>query len=155
MLPEQYKAQCLELAIQHDTLSNIRESLADAIAATAFGINMEDLIGRAAKGEFEHLKTHQPMKKGTVSSEIAGRAAYVDAIQGNKKEQDLITGELLIRLFKQAEIFKQIRSLDIKHKIETGSFFLPQEMRIKIAALLLEADDLNDNSQQSPNHITG
>jgi hypothetical protein len=69
MLPEPYKTQCIDLAIQHDTLNDVRYTLADAIATTAFGVNMEDLIRRAAKGEFEHSKTHQPMKK-TVSAEF-------------------------------------------------------------------------------------
>lgn len=53
-LPEPYKTQCLEFAMQHDTLNDVRESLADAIAATAFGVNMESLIGRAVSGEFDN-----------------------------------------------------------------------------------------------------
>lgn len=35
------------------------------------------------------------------------------------------------------DVLKQIRHLDIKHKMEHGSFFLPQEIREKIAAILL------------------
>ena len=35
------------------------------------------------------------------------------------------------------DVLKQIRHLDIKHKMEHGSFFLPQEIREKIHAILL------------------
>ena len=54
---------------------------------------------------------------------------------------DLITGELIVRFLEKTEILKQIRNLDIKHKIETGSFFLPQEMRKKIANIILGIDN--------------
>jgi hypothetical protein len=37
---------------------------------------------------------------------------------------DLIVGELIVRFLEKTEILKQICTLDIRHKIETGSFFL-------------------------------
>jgi hypothetical protein len=68
---------------------------------------------------------------------------------------DLITGELIVRFLEKTEIFKQIRTLDIRHKIETGSFFLPQEMRVKIAAFLMEPNEPQETQNERPNHITG
>lgn len=37
----------------------------------------------------------------------------------------------------KTDVLKSIRQLDIEHKMEHGSFFLPQEIREKIAAILL------------------
>jgi hypothetical protein len=61
-LPKPYKTQCIDLAIQHDTLNDVRFTLADAIATTAFGVNMEDLIRRAAKGEFDRPAIPWPVE---------------------------------------------------------------------------------------------
>lgn len=88
-LPEPYGTDCMSAALHYDCIMDVRESLGDAIAMSIPswpGLDIEDLIERANSGEFEHLKTHQPMKKGTVSAEIAGRTAYADAIQGNESE---------------------------------------------------------------------
>lgn len=50
---------------------------------------------------------------------------------------DLLVGEIVVRFLEKTEVLKQIRHLDIEHKMEHGSFFLPQEIREKIAAILL------------------
>ena len=50
---------------------------------------------------------------------------------------DLLVGELVVRFLEKTEVLKQIRYLDIQHKMEHGPFFLPQEVREKIAAILL------------------
>ena len=46
---------------------------------------------------------------------------------------DLITGELIVRYLEKTELLKQVRSLDIQHKIEHGVFFLPDEIRAHTA----------------------
>lgn len=50
---------------------------------------------------------------------------------------DLLVGEMVVRFLEKTEVLKQIRHLDIQHKMEHRSFFLPQEIREKIAAILL------------------
>ena len=50
---------------------------------------------------------------------------------------DLITGELIVRFLEKTDVLKSIRQLDIEHKMGTGSFFLPQDIRKKIADILL------------------
>ena len=50
---------------------------------------------------------------------------------------DLITGELIVRFIEKTDVLKSIRQLDIEHKMETGSFWLPQDVRKKIADILL------------------
>lgn len=50
---------------------------------------------------------------------------------------DLLVGEMVVRFLEKTEVLKQIRHFDIRHKMEHGSFFLPQEIREKIAAILL------------------
>lgn len=53
---------------------------------------------------------------------------------------DLLVGEMVVRFLEKTELFKQIQQLDIEHKMEHGTFFLPQEIRVKIAAILLEGE---------------
>ncbi len=50
---------------------------------------------------------------------------------------DLLVGEMVVRFLEKTEVLKQIRHLDIEHKMEHGAFFLPEEIRAKIAAILL------------------
>lgn len=50
---------------------------------------------------------------------------------------DLLVGELIVRFLEKTDVLKQIRHLDIEHKMAHGSFFLPEEVRAKIAAILL------------------
>lgn len=42
-----------------------------------------------------------------------------------------------LHLAEAVDVLKQIRHLDIRHKMEHGSFFLPQEIREKIHTILL------------------
>lgn len=50
---------------------------------------------------------------------------------------DLLVGELVVRFLEKSDVIKAIRKLDIEHKMENGTFFLPEEIREKIAAILL------------------
>ena len=45
--------------------------------------------------------------------------------------------KMFVRFLEKTDVLKQIRHLDIKYKMEHGTFFLPEEIRAKIAAILL------------------
>jgi len=57
---------------------------------------------------------------------------------------DLITGELIVRYLEKTELLKQIRSLDIQHKIEHGAFFLPDEIRAQVQKILSDSFKISD-----------
>ena len=57
---------------------------------------------------------------------------------------DLITGELIVRYLEKTELLKQIRSLDIQHKIEHGAFFLPDEIRAQVQKILSDSLKISD-----------
>lgn len=60
---------------------------------------------------------------------------------------DLLIGEVLVRFLEKTDIVKQIRHIDIENKMESGSFFLSQEVREKIASALKHEKDTTETHQ--------
>jgi len=58
---------------------------------------------------------------------------------------DLLVGEMVLRYLEKTEVLKQIRHLDIEHKMEHGKFFLPLDLRNKIAVILYPGALPNEN----------